>query len=448
MMNPRPRLLIANHIDGSLLRQPDQRTFVQRIFWLAREGDMIGVPAPPDQDFLDHVSTLLKICKERLTILVAPDGQHEGRLFDPLSLTSADLINRLEPLVKDCSELLCLWPSVQVADLATRLKIEPAMPGVRFFSQGGDALANSKATFRAFAAACGKPIPRGTVCRTEEELDMAISALLEDVDGVMVKQAHNGAAAGRTVIRKDWRVAPRTAGSIWVDDLSELKDSIPQLWKWSSVENRFPVVVEELKLGCRTVWFEFRADDSQVAFRAAGGLEYDGGKLVREHTPLTWDIPQESLCTGLENARKLSELYRASGYRGYMSADGTIDSRGRVLFTEMNARIGGSLLIYGEIWERVVKRSDVVDRHVVQHLTPTHWPNIETGDVLERLARAGTLYDTETRTGAMLGIPPHSEIGDDSYLLCLVTHSGPKHQDLFAKIDAEFSRSRVPGEQS
>lgn len=439
MMNTRTRLLIANHIDGSLLRQPDQRTFVQRIFWLAREGDVIVVPAPPDQEFLDHVCKLLRIRKERLTILIAPYARYQGRLFDPLSLISSDLIGRLAPLMKECSELLCLWPSVQVADLAVQLRIKQAMPGAQFFSQGGDALANSKATFRAFAAACGTPIPRGTVCRTEEELALAISALLEDVDGVIVKQAHNGAGAGCTVIRKDWKFAPRTAGSIWIDDLSELEGSIPRLWTWASAENRFPVVVEELKIGCRTVWFEFRADDSEVTFLAAGGLEYEGGKLVREHTPLLWEIPQESLHTGLEDAKKLSEVYHASGYRGYMSADGIVDSQGKVLFTEMNARIGGSLPIYGGIWDRVVKQSDEVDRHIVQYLTPAHWPNVGTGQVLKGLARAGAVYDAETRTGAMLGIPPHSEIGN--FLLCLVTRSGSEQRELFAKIDGELSQS-------
>jgi hypothetical protein len=361
-------------------------------------------------------------------------------------LVSPDLIDLLTPLVKDCSELLCLWPGVQVADLATRLKIELAMPGAQFFSQGGDALVNSKATFRALAAASGTPIPRGTVCRTQEELNSAISALLKDTDGVMVKQAHNSAGAGCTVIRKDWTTAPRTAGSIWVNDLSELKGSIPYLWTWGSMDNRFPVIVEELKTCCQTVWFEFRADDSQVTFLAAGGLEYERGKLVREHTPLNWDIPPESLRTALEHARKLSELYHAIGYRGYMSADGILDSRGKVHFTEMNARVGGSLPIYGGIWERVVKSSDTVDRHVVQYLTPAHWPAMGTGEVIEGLRRTGALYDTETRTGAMLGIPPHTEISDGSYLLCLITRSGSEQHDLFAKIDAQFSTGG-PGSQ-
>lgn len=435
------RLLIANHIDASLLRQVDQHTYVQRIFWLARPGDVVVLPTPPDEVFLRHVCALVGIRRDQLTIVVAPSGRHGERLLDPLSLTSAQLVERLLPLAPACSEILCLWPSAQVAQMATQLGLEHAMPGAGFFYQGGDALINSKATFRAFAAASGTPMPRGTVCRTEEELGVAISALLEDAAGVMVKQAHNGAAAGCTVIRHDWDSAPRTAGSKWIDRVSELEDSLPQLWAWASVSGRFPVVVEELVTGCRTVYFEFLANDAGLALQAIGGLEYDGGKLVREHTPLTWELPLEGMRTGRTHARQLAEHYRAAGYRGYLSADGIIDEQGRILFTEMNARVGGSLPIYGGMWARVVRRSGVVDRYVVQHLTPPRWRNLGTAEVLEGLARAGVLYDGQSRTGAMLGIPPHPKIGDGNYLLCLVTHTGSKQHELLATLDAEFRRA-------
>jgi hypothetical protein len=58
--------------------------------------------------------------------------------------------------------------------------------------------------------------------------------------------------------------------------------------------------------------------------------------------------------------------------------------------------------------------------------------------VLEALARAGALYDRETRTGAMLGIPPHPSVGTGDYLLCLVTRSASEQRDLFSRIDAEL----------
>lgn len=52
------RILIANHVDASLLLQADQRAFVQRILWFAQDHDLVILPAPLDEDFLSYVAGL------------------------------------------------------------------------------------------------------------------------------------------------------------------------------------------------------------------------------------------------------------------------------------------------------------------------------------------------------------------------------------------------------
>ena len=434
-MNELPkRLLIANHIDPSLLRQPDQRTFTQRIFWLAKEGDLILVSCEPDAAFLDHVCANLGIRKELLTIISVSPDHDEGRIFDPRFLTSHNLIQCLKPLTQKCEEVVCLWPSVQVADLVIHLGLEHCFAGTSFFKQGGDALANSKASFRALAAASAIPIPQGTVCRTSLELGDAITELLKVVDGVMVKQSHNGAAAGCTVISSSLNSVPRPAGSIWTNDLSEVEDSIPNLWHWASANNRYPVIVEELKIGYQTIWFEFESKETGVILRAIGSLEYEKGKMLREHTPLKVTIDEEILERAQKDAYKLAKIYHAIGYRGILSADGLINDQGTYIFTEMNARIGGSLPIYGGIWERVVKQSHDIDRYIVQYLSPPDWPNLKTNLLLQKLDAAGVLYNSVTRIGVVLGIPPHSEINQGSFLIILITKTEKDQKELFDRV--------------
>jgi hypothetical protein len=434
-MNELPRrLLIANHIDPSLLQQPDQRTFTQRIFWLAKEGDLILVSCEPDAAFLDHVCANLGIRKELLTFIRVGPDHDEGRVFDPRFLISQDLIQRLKPLTQKCEEVICLWPSVQVADLVIHLGLEPCFAGTSFFKQGGDALANSKASFRALAAASKIPIPQGTVCRTSLELGDAITELLKVVDGVMIKQSHNGAAAGCAVISSDLNNVPRPAGLIWTKDLSEVEDSIPDLWHWASANDRFPVIVEELKIGYQTIWFEFESKEAGVLPRANGSLEYEKGKLLREHTPLMATIDEDVLELAQKDAYKLAKIYHAIGYRGILSADGLINDQGTYVFTEMNARIGGSLPIYGGVWERVVKQSHEIDRYIVQYLSPADWPNLKTNLLLEKLDAAGLLYDPVTRTGAVLGIPPDREIAQGSFLIILITESEKEQKELFERV--------------
>jgi hypothetical protein len=434
MNNYCKRLLIANHIDPSLLKQKDQRTFTQRIFWLAKEGDLILVSSEPDTAFLDHVCENLRIKKELLNIICISPNNDDGRIFDPRFLISVDLINRLKPITKKCEEVICLWPSVQVADLVINLGLEHCFEGTSFFKQGGDALVNSKASFRALAAALSIPIPQGTVCRTSLELSDAIEELIKKMDGVMIKQSFNGAAAGCTVITSNSNSDLRPAGSIWTKNLSELADSIPNLWHWASVNDRFPVIVEELKIGYQTIWFEFESKDLGVKLSAIGSLEYEKGKLLREHTPLKDSIDEKFLNNIKNDATKLAQIYHTIGYRGILSADGLINNLGNYCFTEMNARIGGSLPIYGGVWERVVKQNDNLNRHIIQYLTPPDWPDLNTNTLIHKLNTDRLLYNPLTRTGALIGIPPKSEIGSGNFLIILVTESENEQKLLFDEI--------------
>ncbi|MFC5050528.1 hypothetical protein ACFPK9_07880 [Rubritalea spongiae] len=435
------RLIVANHIDPSLLKQPDQRTFTQRVFWLLEEGDVVIVSSEPDRLFLKHVCGYLGISDDSLTFILVGQSENEGRVFEPRALLEPLFLHKLEDYAEHCTELVSLWPSVQVAELAQCLGIEHVYPGSAFFSQGGAAFANSKSSFRVLAASAEVPIPKGGVCQTQEELPDRIQWLLKGADGVMVKQSHNGAGAGCAVISKGSHLVPRTAGSIWTNDLGELEDSMESLWHWSSVAGRFPVVVEELCLGYRTVWFEFESRDDGVALRAIGGLEYEAGKMVREHTPLQWDVHPVGLEKARIDAHRLASSYHAIGYRGYLSADGLINDDGDYVFTEMNARIGGSLPIYGGVWERVVHAGQSVDRYVVQHLSPNHWPNLATEELLRRLDSAGLLYDQESRTGAVLGIPPLREIGNGSFLLIIVAMDAEDQNQLFSRIETALGAS-------
>jgi len=317
--------------------------------------------------------------------------------------------------------------------------LEHAFPGISFFRQGGDALANSKASFRAFAAAANVPIPDGTVCRTQQELGDAVTQILVVADGVMVKQSHNGAAAGCTVISRVLEPAARTAGSIWIDDLGELDDSIGNLWQWASASDRFPVIVETLRIGFKTIWFEFESKNSGVELRATGGLEYEDGKMVREHIPLNGSFDPHTLDAAEQAARRLAEVYHAIGYRGYLCADGLMNNHGEYEFTEMNARVGSSLPIHGGVWDHVVKRHGSIDRHITQHLSSPHWPNLSTTQLLGKLSTADLLYNHEARTGALLGIPPNHEIPGGSFLLILVTETDKGQGDLLARVAAAIN---------
>jgi hypothetical protein len=434
------RLLIANHIDASLLRQVDQRTFTQRVFWFCSEGDVVVLSDAPDLDFVSHVTGLLQVNSDRVTVLLNPSRKYGGLLFDPAGLLSPELVIQLRPLVANCTEVLSLWPSAESVDLACRLGIPEAIQGKGFLCQNGDAFANSKCTFRALAAGAGIPIPHGYVCRSIESFSMRLRSFIGEGEPAMIKQDQNFAGAGNYILWPSGHSGAGTAGAANARDtsLDELDELVPELWNWAAGDGRHPVVVEAFKPAWQTVYFEFLATDAGVVFQEMGRLEYENGQLLREHSPVDPAGSMPDVGRWKRCAQVLADTYHSIGYRGYMSADAIVSPDGDVLFTEMNARVGGSPHLYAGIWRRVVRLSGAIDRCVIQYLTPTIWRPLSTLEVIDALSRIGLLYDRATRTGAILSIPPHLSVRDGSYLLTVVTVQPDEQPTVLQRLDEAF----------
>jgi hypothetical protein len=435
------RLLIANHIDASLLRQVDQRTFTQRIFWFCSEGDVVILSDAPDPDFVSYVTGLLQVKRDRLTILVNPSRKYGGRLFDPAGLLSPELVAQLNPLVANCTDIVSLWPSAEVVDLACRLGISHAIQGKAFLCQNGDAFANSKCTFRALATGADIPIPHGYVCRSIESFAMRVRSFIGAGEPVIIKQDHNFAGAGNYILWPSGRAGAGTAGAANARTISfdELDELVPELWNWAACGDRHPVVVEAFKYAWRTIYFEFLATDAGVVFQEMGQLEYEGGQLLREHTPIDPASSVPGVTHWKRCAQKIADTYQSIGYRGYMSADAIVSPDGDVLFTEMNARIGGSPHLYAGIWRRVVRLSSAIDRCVIQYLTPTIWRILTTREVIDALFRLGLFYDRELRTGVIMSIPPHPSVENGSYLLTVITVHPDEQPTVLQRLDELFA---------
>lgn len=440
------RILIGNHIDDSLLRQMDLRMFAQRVLWFVREGDLIILSAAVDEAFVDHVTSHLGVDVHTLRFLVCPPGRFEGKLFDPLSLTDPVFVETVKQVSPDVSEILALWPSPQVARFASALGVSCSFAGADFFSQAGDALANSKANFRAFASALKLPIPDGGVCRTPGEAASLIKDLLERSRAVVMKQAQNSAGAGNQIICLSRDAAHGTAGMKYsfdlMGDVGRLAPFIEQRWEWASCGGTYPVTVEEFIPNARTVYAEFMSNDDSVRHLACGWLTYEDGSLVREAAPLRW-LPQHTLARLVSEGQRLAELFRAIGYRGYLSADAIVDGSSDIWFTEMNARIGGSPHIYQGIGERVARVWLAPYRTVTQYAFSPEWGVTGSAAFLEALAATGTTYDRESRAGVLLATPVVGSSPTPPFFLCVVHADDEDPQGVYRKLNNHFSARRT-----
>ncbi|MFJ8791500.1 peptide ligase PGM1-related protein [Streptomyces sp. NPDC102462] len=445
------RILIGNHIDPSIRARGDMRAWTQRLFWFARPGDLLILCCEPDTAFVDYALAHTGVKREELTVLVAPAGAYDERLFDPASLTEAVFVEQVRAALAPAgagavTEVFALWPSAAVARLADALDVADRFPGAAFFGQGGGEIGNNKANFRALAAAAGVPILPGRICRSLAEATEATGALLErSASGaVVVKQAHNGAGVGNQLLVRDPEMAVDHVGARHLHHLAPGVDGIAaywaERWPWASGEGRWPVVIEEFAPGADAVYSEHYVSDAGTRATETGRLLYVGRRLSHQVVPLD-GVTEPVRAALLDGGARLAESYRAFGYRGYLSADALVLPGGRVVFTEVNAQVSGSLHIYQSIAHGIVDVAAEPQRQVVEYHVPPTWAVPGFAAFLAALDELGLTYDPATRTGVIVSMPAIPlEVGAPAqFVFCIAYDPAEGHADVFDQLDARFA---------
>lgn len=419
------------------------RAWTQRIFWFAREGDLVVVSAQPDEQFLRYATSLTGVDPSTLRIHVPPPGRYDHRLLDPASLTDERFLQDVAADVTEVSEIFTLWPSAQVARFAAALGISDRLPGADFFAQGGGELVNNKSYFRALAAGCGVPISPGAVCRSVEEAVSATATLLTRTGAVVVKQAHNGAGVGNQIIlRRDdlesGHVGARHIHRLGAGD-GEIEEYWAQRWDWASANGRFAVVVEEFRPGAMSVYSEHYIDDAGVRPTETGILLYVNRRLSHQIVPLR-HVDDETHHRLVAMGSKLAEAYRAVGYRGHLSADAIVDANGDVIFTEVNAQVSGSLHIYDVIAHRIVDTSAEPQRSVVEHHVPPNWAVADFDDFVGAVEELGCAYDPDNRTGVIVSMPIIPlQPNRAQFLFCIAYGTDEQWQSIYQRLEDRFA---------
>jgi hypothetical protein len=437
------RILVGNQIDDAIRMRKDIRSWVQRTLWFAQDEDLIVLPTPPDEAFLRHVASLTGVDPASLTFQVPPAGRFGGRLMDPHSLTDAEFLRNVAKSLGEVTEVFALWPSADVARFAARLGLYDRMPGAAFFEQGAGEIVNSKANFRAFAAACGVPTAPGEVCRAALDAERAMERLLDGTGAVVVKQAHNGAGAGNQIVVRDETLLTSHAGGMFLHHLGPGADAVRHYWKqrwaWASTDGRFPVVVEEFTPGGRTVYAEFHAGETEVELMEVGTLVYVDRQLTREILPYRGIAEQaRSRLVGL--GRKLAEYYWSLGYRGYLSPDAVLTPDDRLIFTEVNSQVTGSTHLYRGIAHRVADVHRAPLRTVLQHRSSPEWAVTDLAGFLAGAKDAGCLYDPATRSGVIPSVPIIPGVTDKGFLFSTVYGAEDEQRAIYRMLDERFRR--------
>ncbi|MEO5876317.1 MAG: hypothetical protein ABIS86_16660 [Streptosporangiaceae bacterium] len=446
------RILIGNHIDDSIRLRNDLAAWTQRVLWFARGGDLVVLPDQPDPDFLTYVTNLTGVDPATVAIHVPPPGRFGHRLLDPRSLTDPVFLAGVEADLAafggEVEEVRPLWPSASVAAFADALGLTRVLPGAGFLAQGGGELVNNKAAFRALAAGSGAPITPGTVVRNPLEAADAMIRLLAGTGGVLVKQAHNGAGVGNQIVLA--HDADLASDHVGARHLHRLTAPIPQAveaywkerWGWASAEGRFPVVIEEFQPDAVSIYSEHHVTDTSVTPTETGILLYVGRRLSHQIVPLAHvpEVSEQARTDLVSGGALLAAAWRAAGYRGRLSADAILTTDERVLFTEVNAQVSGSLHIYEVIAHRIVRTGMSPNRSVVEYHVPPTWAVPDFATFLAACEELGCGWDPVTRTGVIVSMPAVAlEEGRAQFVFCIAYDTPADREDVFQRLDDRFA---------
>ncbi|MEV4442239.1 peptide ligase PGM1-related protein [Streptomyces sp. NPDC049577] len=415
-------LLVGNdfteELDGAdAPRQATARWYAKRALFFARDGDVLVLPERPDDGFVRYVTSLTGTDPATLRTVVPPRRE---MLSAALFADPAFRARVREALRGRTVERVVMFhPDAAVVDLARALGLLHLVPGHAFIGQGGGALVNSKAVFRALAAGAGAPVPDGAVCADAAAAEQVIGRLFDEGRPVITKQEFRQAGKGNEILSRTGGVTPRGAPRVVVlPDGRGLRRHLAAHWSRLTDGGRHRLVVERYFPDATSVFAEFLLTDEGI--RPAGD-----GELLYAPTPIGQIMPVQSLDASrraalIAGGHRICEPLHAMGYRGTLSADGIVTPSGDLWFTEFNGRITGSTHVYEVIGDRVVGEDYPAGRVLLEHVG---WRVPSFAAAVRRLADAGLAYDRRGGTGVIVDSafdPAHRDV-----VFCVVAKDLP-----------------------
>lgn len=442
------RLLVGSCFTEELQGDPDlmseaslqtANSSAQIILWFAKDDDVLVLPRQPEPATFDQITSLTGVRRDSLRVVVPPPGRTGADLLTADRLADKGFLAELEEVLAGTTvtEIVPLTPDTTVATLARALRLEHALPGYGFLSQGGGALVNSKAVFRAITAGAGAPLPEGAVCTNKPDAAAAIAELFAKGYPVMLKKDFSSGGLGNEIVSPVDGLVPVGAKDLHVlTDEPAVLAYLDERWAWLSNKGCQPVVVERYVPGSRAIFVEYDITD--------GGAEFaQQGEMMSNPTAVGQAIPSPDLAPGplahlVNGGARICESLRVLGYRGHFCADAIVTPAGDVMFTEFNARFTGSTHIYAVVGTSVVGPDYSRDRLLVEYL---QWrvPSYEAA--ADKLDSTGLAYDPATRKGVVI-VKAFNQ-ADSTVRYCVVAEDLAEAEATRREVESLFTTSLV-----
>ncbi|MFG3051968.1 peptide ligase PGM1-related protein [Kitasatospora sp. NPDC048239] len=407
----------------------------QRMLWFAEDDDVLVLPWEPDPAYLGYVTGLTGTRAESLTVVVPPPGVEGEDILTPDRLADPGFREELRRVLagRPVERVLAISPNAAVVDLAAALGAEHAVPGHAFAAQGGNALVNSKAVFRALAAGAGVPIPPGTVATAPQQVEAAVNGLLEQGHSVMMKVEYQAGGFGNEILSRDEQVTPAGAQRVvLLADRAAVARYVAERWEWLTGGRGQRVVVERYFTDAAPLYAEFTIGDHAAVLSGCGEMVMDPVVIGEITPPVTPDAG--AMAELVDQAARLCESLRVLGYRGTVSADAFLTPKGELYFSETNGRLTGSTHLHDALFARLVGAEHRASR-VILELAGLSVPSFP--EAVAAVERAGLSFDRATRTGVVFS----ADFGpaDGSVMYCVIAEDADAARAAERRLTALFA---------
>ncbi|WP_441246920.1 peptide ligase PGM1-related protein [Kitasatospora sp. McL0602] len=419
---------------------PPERVFAgcgaQRMLWFAEEGDVLVLPWAPDPDYLAYVTALTGVAAGSLTVVVPPPGAEGADILTPDRLAEPGFLAELRGVLagRPLERILAISPNASVAALASALGAEQALPGHDFAAQGGNALVNSKAVFRAVAAGAGVPIPPGTVASSPRQVEEAVEQLLERGRSVMLKVEYQAGGYGNEIVTRDEKVTPAGAHrAVRLADRAAVAGYVAERWAWLTGGRSQRVVVERYFTDSVALYAEYSVTAQGSVLSGCGEMLMDPVVVGEITPPVTPDAGVRAEL--VDQAARLCESLRVLGYRGTVSADAFLTPDGELYFSETNGRLTGSSHLHDALFARLVGAGQRAHR-VILELSGLAVPSFPAA--VDAVRRAGLGFDPQTRTGVVFSCD--FAPADGTVMYCVIAEDADRARALERRLTTLFAR--------
>lgn len=347
------------------------RVQAHRTVWFAGPGDVLVLPTPVDEVFLDYATSLRGFGADEIDVLA---GDGDGLVAG----TRAAVARRGTELA---------WPYYhdRLTDEFLR-KLGLTTPG--FAGQGGAELLNSKVLFRALAAGIGAPIAEGRCPSTAGEAATWAWELVASGRCVILKEDFHVGGLGNQILSPAAGVSALGAASA---EVCTDREAVARAVNRRFAEAGGRLVVEHYVPDSASVYAGFFVSDDGVSRYGEGEMRMM--PVINGLVTPGPSVPPEFL----GHAEEVAGATREMGYRGQLSVDGVVTPDGDVFLTEFNARSGGATHNHC-ILRGLVGRPD----RVLLDRRRCDLPPLE--QLLAALEDAGIGYDSVTSTGVVITV--------------------------------------------